>query len=184
MQIDSEAENARLPLRTKLRSQTGEDSGEHVAGSPSRHPRIPRRIEVGVPGRRRQDGVKPFEDYIRAPFPGCFQSNVQSPRLYILGSDAKQAGHFARMRSQGQYRRVALVEEIGHAYISVEAIRIQNDWELRFRDDRPDELLRFILRREARTDGDNRFVSRDFRKAAVLEVPKAGRPCFPCGKRR
>src|SRR6266853_6715414 len=115
MQIDSETENARPTLRTKLSRQTREDSSERVAGSPGRHPRIPRRIEVGVPGRRRQDGVKPFEDYIRAPFPGRFQSNVQSPRLYILGGDAKQAGHFARMGSQGQYRFVAMVEVIGDA---------------------------------------------------------------------
>src|SRR6267378_8053567 len=100
MEIDSKSKNARPVRRPELRGETSENSSEHVAGSPRRHPRIPCRIEVGIARRGGQDGMKTLQDDVRSPFPGRFQGDVQSPSLHILGRYTEQASHFARVRSQ------------------------------------------------------------------------------------
>ena len=43
--------------------------------------------------------MKTLQDDVRAPFPGRFQGDVQSPSLHILGRYAEQASHFAGMRT-------------------------------------------------------------------------------------
>src|ERR1700739_2142758 len=67
VQVHTKAEHASPFLDAKLRRQAGKDSSEHVARYAGRHSRTPGCVDVGIPGGRRKNGMKAFEDYMRAP---------------------------------------------------------------------------------------------------------------------
>ncbi len=129
VQVHSEAEHARPILNAKLRRQSGKNSSQHIASSAGRHSGISCCVDVGMARRRRKNGVKPFEDHVRAPAPRRFQRHIQPPRLHFLHRDPQQTRHFSGMRRQDHRRRAAFVQRVRHPGERVQSVRIQNNRE-------------------------------------------------------
>src|SRR5258707_932347 len=110
---------------------------------------------------------------MRAPSPGGFQGDVQSPRLDVIGRYTEQASHFARMGSQGQHRRLALIEMVGHAGVSVKSIRVQDNWELRFGDD---PICRTTITPQLEARGETSWPSFGAVKVTVKSAVTTGPP--------
>src|SRR5437879_5806359 len=127
MQVHAEAEYALPVFGAQFRGQTGQHPGENVARPARGHSRITRRVDVGATIRRRQDGMKSFQNDESPPSLGRLERNFQTPRLNVACRRIKEPSHFSRMRRQRQQFRLSGPEFVRTPGKSVQPVGIEYD---------------------------------------------------------
>ena len=158
VQKDAEREGPFPICGTKLRSHTGQDSGQDVSAAALGHAGISRGIDEGASIGRGENGVKSFEDHVGIPGFCGFQGQAKAVGLHFVVRKAAEAGHLAGMRCDGELRRFSFGEFLGAAGEGIQSVGVEEERLLRFLDERSYEALSFFVSSQARPDGEQSFV--------------------------
>src|SRR3974377_2370899 len=99
------------------------------------------------------------------PFFGCIGRSPQTVRLHFLCRKPEQAGHLSRMWRNHQKVRVSVSQGIALTSERVQPVGVQYHGSVGALHDRANDLLRFRMLAETRTDSKNGFALFDLLEA-------------------